>query len=296
VFLYAFNGGFDKLFVLGDEEIGEAEFRFMNFNEVPRYYTAGLQVARRLIIPLCIVYMYAGYRLKLLNNGRFIFCCLVLLQLFASSLTMARAPFLMLLVGISFVHFITTESLAKKLILLVFYYLILVIMAGVITNLQYNITDFEYIDIFSMGLDFTSNRMLMVPTVVPINIVFSEFNFYSDPLLLKYSRIGGLLGLSVVGTLESDSIYVAPVGMIGDIYRNFNVIGVFLWGVFTGFLLNFIRDKWLKMSDIFKIIYSFAFIALIFYWTMGVVFSQGALMMLMTIFIFPIFVLKKFKF
>lgn len=294
--VYAVNGGADKLFQLG-EDIGGREYRFMNFDDIPRIYTALLQIVRRVLLPLTIVYVYLLRRIKV-GSGLGVFLFLFALQLIASSFTMARAPFLTLFAGILYVILITNKSKIFLMLISATAYVTLVLIAGVLTNLQYNITTFTLDDVFAMGVDFTINRMWLVPSVVPINLSFVEFGLDADSLYLKYSRLLGLFTGNVVGTEFEDSIYVAPVGIIGDVWRNFGMPGIVVIGAFLGGYFSLLDNLFKKTSFLGATMSGFLLVALVFYWVMGVFFSQGAFFIMILcplLMLFDIYGLRKYK-
>lgn len=290
VALYSFNGGLTKLLLLGTEMDGR-DYRFFNFNEVPRIYTACLQIARRFILPLLVVYLYTCYTFKLKKTG-LLLLFVIALQLYASALTFARAPFLTLIVGLFLVRLIIAKNTRKSITEATMLIFSVIILAGLTTQLQYNIVDFDYLDILITGTDFLLNRAWFVPNVVPINLVFVEFGFYSDPLLLEYSRLGGLIGLKVVGTLQKTSDYVAPVGYVGDIWRNFGIIGIVITGHLFGLLFMLLDRSMAKLGLLSSMVQLFLIVAAVFYWIMGVVFSQGAVLSVILILLFPLIAKK----
>jgi hypothetical protein len=284
IILYAVNGGIEKMLLLGSD-IDSSEFRFMGFNEIHRFYTAGLAIARRFLLPVIIVVLYLRFRYGDSKVKAWLIFSIAL-QLFASSLTFARAPFLTLLVAIFTVKIITEKNKKRMIFQLFILFFSVLIVAGSVTALQYNLTDMPLGDILNMGIDFITNRAWFVPNVVPINLVFSDEVIHSNPLFLQYSRLGGLFGGEVIGTLQDLSKYVAPVGYIGDIWRNFSWIGLVLFGIFFSMLFAHLDALSAGISMIGVIIFIFLILAMILYWIMGVVFSQGAVFSIFLVYFF----------
>jgi len=284
IFLYAMNGGFEKILLLGSDMDGR-EFRFIGFDDINRIYTAGLAISRRFLLPIVIIILYCRFRFGDKKIRAWLIFAIIL-QLFASALTFARAPFLTLLVGI-FVVRIMTEENKKRMFFQVFLLLLCVVfMAGVVTAMQYNMTNVPLSHALLMGVDFLTNRAWFVPNVVPINLVFSDEYLYSNPLFLQYSRLSGLFGGEVVGTAENFSKYVAPVGYIGDVWRNFSWGGLVLFGIFSSILFAHLDTLSTRLSVVGVIVFMFLMLAMIFYWIMGVVFSQGAIFSISLMYIF----------
>jgi hypothetical protein len=282
--LYAVNGGIEKLLLLGGD-INGREFRFMGFDDIDRFYTAGLAISRRFLLPIIIIILYLRFRYGDKKVKLWLIFAIII-QLFASTLTFARAPFLTLLVGLFTVR-IMTEKSKKRMFFQMFILLLgIVLMAGVVTSLQYNITNNSLEATLLMGGDFLTNRTWFVPNVVPIRLVFADEILYSNPLFLQHSRLSGLFTGEVVGTAEDFSKYVAPVGYIGDIWRNFSWAGLVLFGVLSSVLFAHLDALSARLSIVGVSIFMFLMLAMIFYWIMGVVFSQGAIFSIFLIYVF----------
>ena len=232
-------------------------------------------------MPLLILYLGIIRRFEL-KISYVLYWFLVCLQLFACTLTFARAPFLTLLIVLIIPNILLGTKLRRIFFLLTLGILI-VLTAGIVTNLQYNITEFTFLDTLNMGWNFFYNRMLFVPNVVPIHDAFSIITSQFDPLYLKYSRLRSLFTGSAIGTDTSLSIFVSPVGYIGDVYRNFHYFGLVLFGIFTGTLFYWLDEKFQLLGAIQIVFLFFSLLALIFYWIMGVVFSMGAVFSLVLV-------------
>ena len=284
---HALNGGLAKLDALGSDMDGRT-FRYKGFDDMQRIYLILLAVARRFILPLLILYLGILRRFDVKVSFLF-YSMLVCLQLFACSLTFARAPFLTLLLVIVIPNLLLGSKIRR--ISYLFITLISVIfIAGVVTNLQYNITQFSVFDAVGMGWNFLHNRMLFVPNVVPIHDAFSIIPTTADPLYLRFSRLGALFGASAVGTETNLSVFVSPVGYVGDVYRNFHYFGLVVFSVFTGILFFWLDNKFKQLGALQVVFLFFSLLALIFYWIMGVVFSMGA------VFAFGLVLVLSFKY
>lgn len=274
--MYGLNGGFGKLSLLGSD-FASRDFRFLNFNEVPREYTYLLQIVRRIILPVLIFSLVFLNRLGLEKLNLLIIYA-ISLQILASALTFARAPFAMLVTSLLLAFYLSEKSARKRTCYIALGSILFVIVGGLITQLQYNIIEFSIMQVISTGIDFMLNRAWLVPAAVPINLSFAVYDGYSDSLLLSGSRFVGMLTGNVIGTLQDNSILVAPVGFIGDIWRNFGFIGILLSPIaFTAFF-GWLDSRHERISLLRRYVGSYLVIALVFYWIMGVIFSAGAIL------------------
>jgi len=289
---YGYNGGLYKISLLGSS-MDPRSFRFLNFNEVPREYTYLLQIARRIVLPAVI---FGSVVLLRLGSRQFAIPLLLscILQIVAGAMTFARAPFVMLVVALAMGLYFTQPSVFRKFLTVLSSLVLLVVVSGSITFLQYNIVDFDIGQVITTGIDFSINRAWLVPAAVPINLSFSVFNGYDDSLLLSGSRLFGLFSGKVIGTLQADSYIVAPVGYVGDIWRNFGVVGVFLSPIFFGLFFRWLDRIHANVSKMAQVVGSFFCVCLVFYWIMGVVFSAGAFLTLLVVSYFyktrPVFI------
>ena len=279
---HALNGGLSKIALLGSDMNGR-EFRFMGFDDIPRIYLILLAITRRFVLPFLILYL-GIIRSVNVTNSRLLYWFLVSLQLFACTLTFARAPFLTLILVMAIPSMLIGGKL-KRLFVFSVLLLSVISVAGIVTNLQYNRVNFGAPEILGMGWNFFHNRMLFVPNVVPIHDAFSLEFLRSDPLYLKYSRLRALFWGSAIGTSSNLSIFVSPVGYIGDIYRNFNYFGLVLFGAFNAIFIHWLDMKFEKCGPLQNIFIFFGLVALVFYWIMGVVFSMGAIFALMIVYL-----------
>ncbi|MBO6557014.1 MAG: hypothetical protein JJ957_10985 [Pseudomonadales bacterium] len=281
IFLYGVNGGFQKVALLGSDW-SSRDYRYLNFNEVPREYTYMLQVARRIILPAAIFVLFFLYfrGLRALKGLIFIAC---VLQILGGAMTFARAPFAMLLVSIFFAMYLSYTSVLKRLLVVLVAVICLVLMAGLITKLQYNIVEFDLVEITETGADFLVNRSWLVPVAVAINLSFALFDGETNNLYLSGSRLLGFFTGDVIGTLEGRSLIVAPVGFIGDIWRNFGVWGLAFspWLFFS--LFYWLDARFEKLNPFKRMLGSYLTVALVFYWIMGVFFSAGAMLTLLAV-------------
>lgn len=274
VVYYVLDGGYKKFLAIGTD-IDPWEFRLIGYEDRPRYLIALLEIARRFLLPLSLLYLLVFkvfYRIKI----KLLTFILVVTQLVAAFMTLDRAPFFTLFVVIIFPYFFLDLGFYRILKIFILILSSMILIGGVITNLQYNILDFKFYDVVGMGLDFIIHRFFLVPSIAPIELSYSLFPIDYPKLLLEHSRLLGLLGFDVVGTSDYESIYVSPVGAIGDIWRNFGIYGVCLVGFVLGLIFKIIDidDSIIPLPVV--VVQYFLVFALSFYYVMGVFFSQGA--------------------
>ena len=279
--LYGINGGFGKLFLLGSD-LDSREYRFLNFNEVSRKYTYMLQIARRILLPGAIFFLVFLVRLKV-KSLRLMLLYAICLQLLASAMTFDRAPFAMLMVAVILAFYLSERSKVRQFLYLSSGVFLLAFVGGLVTKLQYNILDFDVFDVLVTGFDFIVSRTLLVPSIIPINLSFAMFDGWGDNLQLSGSRLFGIFSGNVIGTAQDNSLLVAPVGFVGDIWRNFGVLGILLSPAFFVLLFRWLDKRHRRSTPAKKILGSYLVVGLVFYWIMGVVFSAGAFLVLITV-------------
>lgn len=274
IFIYFITGGYEKLFLIGSG-MDAWEYRLIGYDDRSRILTAILEISRRVFLPVAILYYLLLKKIGKKISVAFLLT-LICFQLLAASMTMDRAPFFILLILFGYSHLSGIQGIRKVFKLLLISFSSIVLLAGVITNLQYNIIDFSIVEALGMGLDFFVHRMWLVPSIAPIELSFSMFALDSEKLMLEYSRLGALVTGNYVGTSDGSSIFVTPVGAVGDIWRNFGLGGIFVISMFLGLYFKALDLLANRVSAIALVVGNFLVIALCFYWVMGVFFSQGA--------------------
>lgn len=267
--------GLPKLLLLGSD-FDSWEFRMIGFDDAPRFLQAANEAARRILLPFLLIVEYCKKVILKEKNFNVLFLIFFLYILGIIS-TLDRAPMLTLFVIIGFIHLSINASVYKFLIFSILSIVILGVIATITTYLQYNITSFDSSIFLPTIKDFFLHRVLLVPSIAAIQLSFEYFPDSSDLLYLKYSRLGALLGFDYIGTEQDLSIYVTPVGYIGDSWRNFGLWGVFFVSGFLGAFSVWIDNKIYLLSWLPSLIISFLFFALILFLVFGVFFSQGAL-------------------
>lgn len=159
------------------------------------------------------------------------------------------------------------------------------------TYLQYNVLDVGFQQVISSGFYFFWHRVFTAPTIASIELSFITVPAFEDFLYLKYSRFSSLFGGVYIGTNSDTSIFVTPVGFVGDIWRNFGYWGIFCVSFILGVIFQFLDKNSMKLSTPMAIAFNFTILTLAFYLTNGVMFSQGVIIQI----VFVIFVVFFFS-
>ena len=83
--------------------------------------------------------------------------------------------------------------------------------------------------------------MVLDPSLTSYRYSFELIRNANDFLYLKYSRLFSLISGNYVNSSSADSIFVTPVGIVGDLWRNFGNLGIFIFGFITTSALNYIN-------------------------------------------------------
>jgi hypothetical protein len=277
ILIYFFSGGYVKLSLLGGSVRGMAFRLIGNGDDVNHILVALLEIVRSVFMPFCCVYLMTHQHIIGKKKKKTIYAFLSLL-LFAGLMTLDRYPILIFLCLILYVYFTQTLNIKHNLVVLSFGFVSIVVVSGFLKFVQVNWTDIAYRDTLSNSVNFLWKRAFIEPSVASVEFSFCTFPAESDKLYLKYSRLGALVGRPYVGTSDVNAKYVAPVGAIGDCWRNFGLIGCLCFAVILGCVFSFL-DKTLPRIDIAaKIAISFMSILFVFSLIYGNIFSQKNLL------------------
>jgi hypothetical protein len=274
VWIYFVFGGYEKILAYGSGMDAYA-YRLIGYDDRDRSLIASIEAARRIVLPFVFLYFYKLFKIS--DNFRGIgYVIFVLITLFVGSvLTLDRAPILLFFLLFIYIKF--TEGIGKKELIVLGVSTLIIIIAGggLVTFLQYNISNFSIIDVIGTGLNFIWHRTILVPSIASIELSFSLFPFGADKLLMQYSRLGALLGFDYIGSTTDLSVYVTPVGAIADIWRNFGIVGCIAVGFILGIYFSW-ADYFVRRADpLVQVAGSFTAISLSFYFIFGLFFSQG---------------------
>jgi hypothetical protein len=283
VIIYLALGGYRKLTLLGSS-IDAGDFRIIGFNDTNRILTALLEMARRVLIPFAlstnlslrlsgVATTSVKRKIRVFGFG----------QLLGALVTLDRFPVLLLLFIFIFFKFQQISSLAGKVRILLSRTATMFLIAGLTTLVQYNRTDFKFSELYLTGWKFFVHRLGTVTSVIAVELSFIPFPRGSTPLFLQFSRLGAIFGRRYVGYREEGSIYVTPVGAVGDLWRNFGFVGVAVGGIVLGLFLSWLDGRWSASNRDVQAVVSMSAISLAFALIFGVVFSQGTVFQLVFI-------------
>jgi hypothetical protein len=210
---------------------------------------------------------------------------LIVVSLIVSSLmTLDRAPIMLVIILFAYIKYCTAQNLFSLLTIGALAIVGIFFIGGILTFIQYNISDFEFSDVVVVGKDFIVNRVILAPNFVPIELSYGLFDRDSDKLFLEHSRLLAIFTGKYVGTVADNSLYVGPVGAIADIWRNLGFLGVAFFGCALGYYFR-ILDRKIQVADpITQVAISFTVMTLVFYLFYGTFFSQGVFLQIIFIY------------
>lgn len=257
-------------------ELSNAEFRFLLFDDRYRYFNLLLEIARRILLPIAVSFLMFQsliFKGRLSNTAKLFWIILF----FSGVITLDRGP-VMISMALMIVYLVLASNSYKKLILYMSVsFALVLVLGGLVTYLQYNVTDFSFIEIIMQGLAVIINRLFYDPALMALTYSFSEIDGLNEPLKLQFSRIGVLWGQEYVGTMNDNSIYVAPVGIIGDIWRNFGFLPMIFFGSLISSIFIIITYYANRSIILFRLPIAFLTIIWSFYVIVGSLFSIGVL-------------------
>lgn len=282
IWVYFVMGGYEKLLNLGSG-MDSWEFRLIGYDDRSRFLIAALEAARRVLLPYAALYFFVVRSIGV-RFSKVMLAFLLFSQFVGAVITLDRAPILLFFLMLIYVKLCRGGTIGHLVKFGSFVFLSIVLLGGVTTFIQYNLSGFSMVDVITTGLDFFIHRTVVVPSIASIELSFHLFPFDSEKLLLAYSRLTALVGGDYVGSQEDLSIYVTPVGAIADIWRNFGIFGVVLVAIFLGWYFRCLDDFVRKSSPVMWIVGGFNVLSLCFYYTFGVFFSQGVVFQMILIY------------
>ncbi|WP_411889667.1 O-antigen polymerase [Yoonia sp. SDW83-1] len=273
IWLIFLSGGYEKVAQYG-QNIDRLDYRLIGANDSNRAVTALTQIARRLVLPFATVYFIV---LRWYSNKYSLWFVLFLLLslVIGVIMTLERGPLMLIIVMLFYAEFMRSRSIKKLFSISFILCCAIILLGGTMTYIQYNIQGFGLGDVIFTGFDFISNRAIMAPNFVPIELSYGLFDFSSEKLFLRFSRLTALITGSYVGTLQENSIYVGPVGAIADIWRNLGIVGIVLIGFILGLYFAHLDRATKTLDPAARAAATFTVISLVFYFYYGTFFSQG---------------------
>jgi hypothetical protein len=272
--IYFVLGGYKKLTLLGTN-IDAWTFRTIGYNDTNRILTAGLEVSRRILLPMSLVILLSRPKAERSKQDRNRIRLIAAAQLLGSVMTLDRFPIMLLMFAFMYFKVIGMRSRLAAARALVGRMGGLLLAAGATTFIQYNQTSFKFTDVVFVGWRFLVHRLLTVPSVAAIELSFVNFPKGTTPLYLSYSRLGALIGRRYVGIQQESSLYVTPCGAVGDAWRNFGWPGVFFLGLALGAFGAWLDTIFAEADVRARPIVVFSAVSICFYLIFGVAFSQG---------------------
>jgi len=284
IFIYYSTGGDRKILSLG-QNIDKWEYRIIGYDDTNRIMTAFLEIARRILMPFALLLKLSFLKFNYIRRS-FSLCIFIAAAILGAIVNLDRGPiFLYLTLFFFFYYFTSPACLLTKSFYAAFFVLIACIIGSTVTFLQYNITDINLTQIFDELFPILIDRVILDPVRMGQTWAFDDFSLWNNPLYLRYSRLGALVGRQYVGTEFQFSNYVAPVGIFGDVWRNFGFGGAFYVGLWQGIIFKII-SQWLKKGNFaITLPVYFLFFILIFYLFYGGLFSQGPFALIFSTFL-----------
>lgn len=258
------------------EEISNEEFRFLLFDDRYRYFNLLLEIARRILLPIAVSFLMFQsliFKGRLSNTAKLFWIILF----FSGVITLDRGPVMIAMALMIVYLFLASNSYKHMILYLSVSFTLVLVLGGLVTYLQYNETDFSFIDIIMQGFAVIINRLFYDPALMALVNSFSEIDGLNEPLKLRFSRIGVLWGQEYVGTMNDNSIYVTPVGIIGDIWRNFGFLPMIFFGSLISSIFIIITYYANRSIILFRLPIAFLTIIWSFYVIVGSLFSIGVL-------------------
>lgn len=239
--IYFLLYGLKKVLLIGSS-IESMDFRTIGYNDVPRSYTMLLELMRKISFPFLLSYYF-------IYEERKKYVMVIFFFLLAAVSTLDRFPFLILALFFLYKRLYFTESITKTTLSMVLFLPVVMVIASLLTYLQHNQLDVGVAKILTSAFDFFVHRILLVPTsaATEIGIAYAEIHGYFG---LAYSRLSWLFGAEYIGFDQQDSNFVAPVGVVADLYRNFGYSGVFFGGFILGWFVRWYSKNGKKLSQI----------------------------------------------
>jgi hypothetical protein len=282
--VYFLFAGYDFLSQLGSDASRE-DFRFTLFSDKNRNLNTILELSRRVFLPLAVSYFFfISYmkRGRLSLRDKMLWTAL----LFSGIMTLDRGPILLAVALLLTYLFFKSKNIYSAIGTSLLGGAAVVLIGGAVTSIQYNVIDVSMGIIIGQGISLLIDRLFFDPSVMSITNSFALIDGNVDPLLLKFSRISVLWGNAYTGTFSLEGAkYVGPVSMVGDIWRNFGMIGIFVTSFIFSYILMIISNKQNSIIILYYFPSFFLSLILSFYLIVGNLFSLGPIFILLIIFL-----------
>jgi len=284
VILYFLFIGINFLFLLGSDSSME-EFRFFLYSDKYIYYNLILEIARRILLPISVAFFMFTSLMKY-RRLRIKEIILWLILFTSGVMTLDRGPIFLSLALLVIYFLIKSRTLTSFLFRSLFWLFIIMIVGGAATYLQYNLgSDITGLStLIKQGSVVLVNRLFFDPAIMSLTFSFNEITNNNDFLYLSFSRISVLWGNAYTGSLSEGSIFVAPVSVVGDIWRNFGLFGIFLVSFLLSLILLVISKLQNNSHAYMRMPLMFLSVIFSFYIIVGNLFSIGPILILFLIY------------
>ena len=291
ILLYVIDNGMAKILAIGSNLDG-FEFRTIGWNHDNKFIQMPMELSRRAIMPFVILTKLTLARFHEGMERRSLFIFIALFGI-ATVINLDRGPLFVFIVMFAFYFWVHSKGILGKLWIALIGISTMAILGWAFTLLQYNSLDkFQLQNFLDSLFGVMVNRLILSPVIMGQTWVF---DFGHEPLYLQYSRISVLWGGAYVGHAEAFSQYVAPVGIIGDIERNFGTGYMTFFGLFLGLLFKSIQKLVTSLPEETKISLNFVALVLSLYLVHGGIFSLGPVALILFILLGAIILKSLFK-
>ncbi|WP_417620886.1 hypothetical protein [Parasphingorhabdus sp.] len=268
--LYVADGGYEKIMLLGSA-IDSVDFRYMGMEDIEGILPSLMELSRRLILPFAILSILS-LNIYSSQPKHLVLSFLIIVFLAVSIVNLDRGPILMFIVLVAFYLYSSSSSNLFKLMVGAISIVALGFIGAVFTFLQYNQTDFSFSEVTDTVEAILINRIVLSPVKMAQTWIF---DIMQQPLYLEFSRISILWGGDYISSRDAFAQYVAPVGVVGDLYRNLGSGFIFLAGILIGALFYLIEYRISRVSEDLKLPLNFIALILAMYLYYGNIFSLG---------------------
>jgi len=228
----------------GGSNVDPLQFRYANRN-APFIVVGLFELFRRIILPLCTVYIHGVSRIY--GGGyRPLFVCVFLYSLFFAALTLDRAPIFAMVIVLMFSKllldgFKTFDLIKPKIIVLI---AAAILVGGVVTGLQKWSSSFSAEQLKAYVIGFLSSRVFLNPS----EISWTNYRQWYH----SYEFLGGksIRLLAPLMGLEYEPL--GPASFIADLWRNFAWPGIILGPIVLGAFLQILQQSFFPRKTIFR--------------------------------------------
>jgi hypothetical protein len=246
-FLFFIFQTLPKILLIGSD-IDPNEFRLLGFDDRSLHLTFILEIARRGVYPIICLFLLLFYKKNKMNYD-ILFYQSWLIFFLISLTNLDRGPIFLFFAIIIFYNLIIRDNTKfNKYFITLLLIIILSVILALLTYVQYNILDFEFETIKNLTFNIILKRIILDPSITSYRYSFELIRNSDDFLHLKYSRLFSLFTGTYINSQSDKSIYVTPVGIVGDLWRNFGYLGIIIFGFFTTLALNYLNNLYIKSS------------------------------------------------